>query len=227
MPATPPSSSAKAPPPPAAELPDRLQRLCDFANEKNPTYFLHPVVRAVILHFWLAYDHPFVDGNGRTARALFYWMMLKEGFWSFEYISISREIFAHSKRYYNAFLHTEEDDNDLNYFICDQLRTIEESITHLYEHLQRKVQEQQQFARRIRDNAAVNHRQRALIIHLLKHPQQSTNVSAYCTEHRVVRQTARTDLTQLVNMGLLRVMKVKREFVYYPAPDLEERAQQF
>lgn len=214
-------------PPPAAELPDRLQRLCDFANEKNPTYFLHPVVRAVILHFWLAYDHPFVDGNGRTARALFYWMMLKEGFWAFEYISISREIFAHSKRYYNAFLHTEEDDNDLNYFICDQLRTIEESITHLYEHLQRKVQEQQQFARRIRDNAAVNHRQRALIIHLLKHPQQSTNVTAYCTEHRVVRQTARTDLTQLVEMGLLRVIKVKREFVYYPAPDLEERAQQF
>lgn len=214
-------------PPPAAELPDRLQRLCHFANEKNTTYFLHPVVRAVILHFWLAYDHPFVDGNGRTARALFYWMMLKEGFWAFEYISISREIFAHSKRYYNAFLHTEEDDNDLNYFICDQLRTIEESITHLYEHLQRKVQEQQQFARRIRDNAAVNHRQRALIIHLLKHPQQSTNVSAYCTEHRVVRQTARTDLTQLVEMGLLHVMKVKREFVYYPVPDLEERARQF
>lgn len=214
-------------PPPAEELPERLQKLCDFANEKDSPFFLHPVVRAIILHFWLAYDHPFVDGNGRTARALFYWLMLKEGFWAFEYISISREIFAHSKRYYDSFVHTEEDDNDLNYFICDQLRTIEESISHLYEHLQRKVQEQQQFAQRIRDNAAVNHRQRALIIHLLKHPEQSTNVSAYCAEHRVVRQTARTDLTQLVNMGLLRMLKVKREFVYYPVPDLEARARQF
>lgn len=210
-------------PPPAAELPTRLQRLCDFANERDDTFFLHPVVRAIILHFWLAYDHPFVDGNGRTARALFYWSMLKEGFWIFEYISISREIFAHSKRYYSSFLNTEEDDNDLNYFICDQLRTIEESITHLYEHLERKRSEQQQFEQQLRDSAAFNHRQRTLILHLLKHPETSTNVSAYCREHHVVRQTARTDLAQLADMGLLQTMKVKREFVYTPAPDFEQR----
>ena len=211
-------------PPPAAELPARLQQLCDFANERDDTCFLHPVVRAIILHFWLAYDHPFVDGNGRTARALFYWTMLKEGFWIFEYISISREIFAHSKRYYSSFLNTEEDDNDLNYFICDQLRTIEESITHLYEHLETKRNEQQQFVQQLKDSTAFNHRQRALILHLLKHPETSTNVSAYCLEHHVVRQTARTDLTQLTDMGLLQMMKVKREFVYYPAPDFEQRA---
>lgn len=211
-------------PPPAAELPARLQQLCDFANERDNTFFLHPVVRAIILHFWLAYDHPFVDGNGRTARALFYWAMLKEGFWAFEYISISREIFAHSKRYYNSFLNTEEDANDLNYFICDQLRTIEESITHLYEHLERKRNEQQHFVQQLKDSTVFNHRQRALILHLLKHPEASTNVSAYCREHHVVRQTARTDLTQLTDMGLLQMMKVKREFVYYPAPDFEQRA---
>ena len=32
---------------------------------------MHPVVRAVLIHFWIGHDHPFVDGNGRTARALF------------------------------------------------------------------------------------------------------------------------------------------------------------
>lgn len=65
---------------------------------------------------------------------------------------------------------------------------------------------------------------RALILHQLKHPETRTNVSAYCLEHHVVRQTARTDLTQLTDMGLLQMMKVKREFVYYPAPDFEQRA---
>jgi Fic family protein len=59
-------------PPPAAELPARLEAMCDFANSKTPDTFIHPVVRGIFLHFWLAYDHPFVDGNGRTARALFY-----------------------------------------------------------------------------------------------------------------------------------------------------------
>ena len=57
-----------------------------------PAVFIHPVMRAITLHFWLAYDHPFCDGNGRTARALFYWSMLKQGYWLFEFISISSVI---------------------------------------------------------------------------------------------------------------------------------------
>ncbi len=81
-------------PPPYEELPERVQRMCDFANEDEEDDFMHPVVRAILLHFWLAYDHPFVDGNGRTARALFYWYLLKHGYWLIEFLSISRVFFA-------------------------------------------------------------------------------------------------------------------------------------
>ena len=77
-------------PPKAEELQNRIENICNFANTSNPTEFLHPVIRAIILHFLLAYDHPFEDGNGRTARALFYWSMLKQGYWTMEFISISR-----------------------------------------------------------------------------------------------------------------------------------------
>ncbi len=66
-------------PPPAEQLPARMEALCTFANGEEAVGFLHPVVRAIIVHFWLAYDHPFADGNGRTARALFYWSMLSQG----------------------------------------------------------------------------------------------------------------------------------------------------
>ena len=62
-------------PPPASELPERLDDLCRFANEELGEGFLHPVIRAIVLHFWVGYDHPFADGNGRLARALFYWSM--------------------------------------------------------------------------------------------------------------------------------------------------------
>ena len=51
----------------------------------------------------LAYMHPFTDGNGRTARALFYWYMLKRGYWLTEYLSISR-IIARSKKTYEKNL---------------------------------------------------------------------------------------------------------------------------
>jgi Fic family protein len=111
-------------PPPADELPERLKRLCAFSNEKGMAGFLHPVIRSILLHFWVAYDHPFIDGNGRTARALFYWSMLRHGYWLAELFSISHEILKAPKQYYRAFLYTETDGNDLNYFIHHQLKTI-------------------------------------------------------------------------------------------------------
>ena len=76
-------------PPRAEELPARLEQFCAFANGETGEGFLHPVVRAILLHFWIGYDHPFADGNGRTARALFYWSMLRSGYWLAQYISIS------------------------------------------------------------------------------------------------------------------------------------------
>ena len=79
-------------PPKAAELPRRMKALCDFANAEAPEGFLHPALRAILLHFMLAYGHPFPDGNGRTARALFYWAMAHYGYWLMEYISISKII---------------------------------------------------------------------------------------------------------------------------------------
>lgn len=77
-------------PPAARELSARLDRLCEFANGGGTKEFMHPLVRAILVHFGIGYDHPFVDGNGRTARALFYWVMAREGYWLCEYLSISR-----------------------------------------------------------------------------------------------------------------------------------------
>ena len=58
-------------PPPAEHLNERMAKLVTWANAPTASAdnFIHPLVKAAILHFWLAYEHPFVDGNGRTARA--------------------------------------------------------------------------------------------------------------------------------------------------------------
>lgn len=92
-------------PPAASELPSRLSALCRFANGETPAGFLHPLVRTMILHYWLAYDHPFVDGNGRTARALFYWPLLSSGHWLFEHISISTGLLRAPAKYGRAVRH--------------------------------------------------------------------------------------------------------------------------
>ncbi len=132
-------------PPKAEELPERLQLLCDFANIEDENNigdaFVHPVVRAITLHFMLAYDHPFCDGNGRTARALFYWSMLKHGYWPMEFISISRIIKLAPAQYGRAFLYTETDEKDLTYFLIHQLGVIHKAVDALHAFLDEKCRE--------------------------------------------------------------------------------------
>lgn len=212
--------------PPAADtLPSRLEALCRFANGENGNeQYIHPVVRAIILHFQLAFDHPFVDGNGRTARALFYWAMLKAGYWLFEYISISREIYRHPRGYYESFLNTEEDSNDLNYFIINQLQTILQSIDALMSHVRDKQKLQDKLHQSLESSfASLNHRQRQVLQFFLQHPNSYTSVSLHCKQHGIVRQTARTDLNDLVELGFLTSQSISREFIYKPLPNLEEK----
>lgn len=207
-------------PPAAEQLPERLEALCAFANDESGEY-IHPVLRAIVLHFWLAYDHPFVDGNGRTARALFYWAMLRAGYWLFEYISISQEIYRRARLYYQAFTNSEEDDNDLNYFLTHQLSCILQSISNLMDYLHRKTEEQRQLTAQLKSRPDFNHRQKALLAQLLKNPDMRTTVTAHCREFQTVRQTARTDLNALVQAGILNMHKEGKEFVYTPVRNIE------
>ena len=157
-------------PPPADELDDRLARLCLFANRDSSDEFLHPVIRAVILHFWLGYDHPFVDGNGRTARALFYWSMLSQGYWLAEFLSISMILNAAPSQYARSFLYTETDGNDLTYFLEYHLGVIRRAIDELVAYLDRKAQEVRRVDVLLRESVDLNHRQLALLSHAMRHP---------------------------------------------------------
>lgn len=212
-------------PPAPAELPDRLETMCGFANDVEPGAFLHPVIKAIILHFWLAYDHPFVDGNGRTARALFYWSMLAQGFWLFEFISISRIIRAAPARYGRSFLYTETDENDLTYFILSQLKIVKRALDELHVYLDRKIKEIRSTEQRLRATASLNHRQLALIAHALRHPGMRYTIESHRMSHDVTYQTARTDLLALESKTLLIRSKIGRSFTFAAPPDLAERLQ--
>lgn len=211
-------------PPPADSLPRRLSALCDFANGKTPKGFVHPALRAIVLHFWLAYDHPFVDGNGRTARALFYWSMLRSGYWLFEYVSISEVILRAPVKYGRAFLLTETDDNDLTYFILYHLDVIRESLDTLKRFIAKKADDVRSLDVILRLAAdRFNHRQRELLSHALRHPTQVYTIAGHQARQAVVYQTARTDLLSLAEAGLLMKSEAGKKLVFRPARDLEKR----
>lgn len=128
-------------PPSKDEIPQFVSALCEFFNEKSARIFIHPIIRGIIIHFMIAYVHPFADGNGRTARAMFYWYMLKEGYWLTEYLSISRVIAKSKRAYEKAFLYTEADGMDLGYFVSYNLRVLDLSFKQLQAYIQRRQDE--------------------------------------------------------------------------------------
>ncbi len=210
-------------PPDSDDLPGRMEAMVAFANGEPSTPWLHPAIRPIVLHFWLAYDHPFTDGNGRTARALFYWAMLRAGYWLTEFLSISDIIKRAPVKYGRAFLYTETDENDLTYFLIYHLQIISEAIEELYQHVQSKAQQVRRVENLLRDSAGLNHRQVALLSHALRHSDGEYTIESHRRSHGVVYQTARADLCDLEQRGLLRVRKARKRYVYQPMADLEDR----
>jgi len=214
-------------PPEAAELEKRLVVLCSFANDKDSEPFMHPAIRAIILHFMLAYDHPFTDGNGRTARALFYWSLLNQGYWLTEYISISRILKSAPSDYARAYLYTETDDGDVTYFVIHQLGVMLRAFDDLLKYLARKAGEVQEVEEMIRKSPTLrerlNHRQIALLGHGLRHPNATYRIEGHRQSHNVTYDTARTDLLELDELGLVTKSRIGKAFVFVSPPNLAER----
>ncbi len=210
-------------PPAAEELPERLEQLCTFANGENAEGFLHPVIRAILVHFWVGHDHPFADGNGRTARALFYWSMLRAGYWLAQYISISAILRQAPGQYVESYLKAETDDNDATYFVIYQLKVIERAIDSLREYLTRKTAEIAETKQRLHRVSGLNNRQLSTISDALNKPYRAFTIRGQAQLHRVVYQSARTDLLALEELGLLSKTKSGNTFEFHPALDFQDR----
>lgn len=213
-------------PPPAEGLESRIEQLLRFAEGTSgdgKNAFIHPVIRAIIVHFWIGYEHPFRDGNGRIARALYYWCMLRHGYEMAEFLSISGPIDRSPKTYYAAFAFTESDDGDLTYFVLHQLKVMRQALTELSEHLRDRAQRMSELARTVAGFDTLNHRQRAILQHAIRHPLQSYTIEGHAESHHVHYQTSRNDIVDLVKRGYFQERRIGRGKRYFPAESLSTR----
>ena len=202
--------------PPSYEgLPTFLKELCKYFNETNARVFVHPIIRGIIIHFMVAYMHPFVDGNGRTARALFYWYMLKQGYWLTEYLSISRVIAMSKKSYEKAYQYVEADYNDLGYFIAYNLKVLDQSFKQLQNYIKKK-QDERMLANTFLRLGDINERQAQIIRMYMENPKEVLTVKDLQNKFMVTATTAKSDIVGLLKRGLLDEIafnKVKRGYV--------------
>ena len=201
-------------PPSFKEIDAMVMDLCEFANSDNRENFIHPIIKGIIIHFVLAYIHPFVDGNGRTARSLFYWYMIKKGYWLTEYLSISRIIYTNKKAYEKAYQYTEHDGNDLSYFIQYHLDVMKKAFEELKKFLQRKIDEQQNVLRFV-GVSNINERQRYVLKTISESKRTLFTPKELATQFDISPKSARTDLQGLVEMGYLSQSHLNKRAIGY------------
>jgi Fic family protein len=213
-------------PPDWKTLEARLNNLCHFANydpaPNDYSNFIHPIIKAIILHFMMGYIHPFGDGNGRTARAIFYWSILRSGYWLFQYVSISKLIQEKRGDYDQAFIYTETDDFDITYFLYNQISTIEKAVKSLYEYMDRKKQDFYEFMDWI-DKSPITRTLHRGHLEILKEafrtPGKEFTSKQVAIDFGITENTARSYLNKLVDKDLLIPAKSKNQkTVLYLAP---------
>ncbi len=216
-------------PPPCNQIEERLQKVCQFANEvhlgEGSSIFIHPVVKAIILHFMIAYEHPFSDGNGRTARAIFYWFMLKSGYDFFEYVSISKLLKVAPSRYGKSFIYTEIDDNDLTYFIFYQVEIIIRAIDELLLYLQKKSQEFEEVSELLSSSTIgqkLNFIQKDIVKKAIKSPGRVFTSNEIVADYDISENTARKYLNELVKYKILASYRDGRRISYIAPSTIRE-----
>lgn len=208
-------------PPKQDYLQQELDRFISYANdqEADDQYFTHPVIKALILHFWFAYIHPFCDGNGRLSRSIFFWYLLRHDYHLVSYLPISKLIKDSAGQYRDAFLYTEQYGNDLTYFIDYNLTKITQSLQEFDRHVE-TVKNRREQADLITPDIQLNDRQKQLINHFIVKPNQPITARKHADFHQVTWITGKNDLKELQQAGYLQTVKKSKEVLFVPTDKL-------
>lgn len=198
-------------PPAATELAGMLALLIDWINYGHesgeaPQHYLHPVIKACMIHFGLGYLHPFHDGNGRVARALCYWYLFKHGYDAFLYISLSQLLKEAPIQYGEAYLKTETDNQDVTYFVEYQCRVLERAVNGLIEHARTVATKLREFdawifASGIRKKMPGI--QQIIINMVVMAPGESFTVKGFAERAGISDSASRLHLEKLADAGVL------------------------
>lgn len=194
--------------PQAEKVPGMMASLLDFITDSE----LPPLIKACIAHFYFVYVHPFIDGNGRTARALSFMMLLQAGYDFFRYFSISGVIAEERAKYYKAIKDVEDDDFDMTYFIDYYTGMLARAVKAMEERLVDKVVLEQTLDKL--KAAGMNKRIIEGAKWILTSPNQSITIKAWQKKFGVVLETARQDLFKLEDAGIVHRKLVKRQYVF-------------
>lgn len=113
------------------KLPAYMKSFVEFANADDK---INDLLKATILHFYIAYLHPYFDGNGRMARLIHMWFLIQKGYKSTLFVPFSSYIERSRKKYYDLYTLIEEnyklsDVIDITPFLLYFIQNVYEKMT--------------------------------------------------------------------------------------------------
>lgn len=183
----------------------------------NWEWFIHdeasdidPLMRMAVAHYQFEAIHPFLDGNGRTGRVLNLLILIEQGLLDMPVLYLSRYILRHRADYYRGLIAVTRD-GAWEAWIAFMLTAVTETA--------RWTTDKILAIQKLREQATVFVRERApkiytreLVDILFEQP--------YCRIQNLIdasiakRQTASNYLKELVDIGMLREVKIGREKLF-------------
>lgn len=174
----------------------------------NPRYY-HPLIKGILVHYFIGYIHPFFDGNGRTARALFYFNAIRNQLNYVELLSVSAYLRNHGQQYETSFVKVKDNDCDLTYFIDFCL----DSILSALKEVSRKVSYLLKMTD-LKERFGLSNTQVGLIQRMALHKFRSIDVEEYAKQILKSREFARQELKGLLELNLVSEIKISKKLVY-------------
>ena len=209
-------------PPEVTFLKNEIEHFLKFANDSFGEYFLHPIIKAIMLHFWLGYLHPFTDGNGRLARLIFYWYLLKKNYWAFSYLPISTIIRQSPSQYAKAYIYSEQDDLDLTYFIDYNIRKIKLAMKDFERYMEKIANKNKQMNLRSKTIYHFNERQIQLLQYYYDNKDEYTTPTLHMNHYQVSKSTAIRDLQELLRQEFVVMQKSRKKACYFATDKIKE-----
>ena len=209
-------------PPKISFVESEIKRFIDFANDSSEGHFLHPVIKAIMLHFWVGYLHPFTDGNGRLARLIFYWYLLSKGYWAFSYLPISSMIRKSPSQYAKSYIYSEQDDLDLTYFIDYNVRKIKLAMKDFERYIQKVSYRNKRMNMKAKSNFDLNERQIQLVQYYYENEDEYTTPTMHMNHYQISKSTAIRDLQYLLEQNFVFLKRNRKKACYFATEKIKE-----
>lgn len=165
----------------------------------------HVIVRSALFHHEFVAIHPFVDGNGRVARAASQWILFREGYEALSTLGLD-EYFARDRaKYYDMIHQTHDMDGDYTYWI----EYIAMGLLEAIEVVTKRIKEQSRQHRQV----SLTPKQSELLELLKKN--RVLGSAQICREMKINRARVNQLIAPLVKAGIVSKEGVTRAVLYH------------